>query len=599
MTQQIRPLSGSEMQKLIAVAKREQAGDVVIQHATLINVYTNELMEAHIAISGKHIAYVGSELPPCSDHTLVIDGRGYVLSPGYFEPHAHSTLFFNPATFAEKALRHGTTAIVHDNLELFMRLDEEQYLEALDAFAKFPVKMFWGARLDAQTANDEMVRRFAPERIRRLLAHPFVLQVGELTDWPRLLAGDEQMIENVLSAQSFGKRVEGHFPGASGGTLNAAAAAGVRACHESIRSDDVIQRLRLGMYATLRLSPIRPDLPELVKGLLKENICWSNRLMMTTDGPTPPMLEKGLTDYLLREAMEAGLEPITAYRLVTLNPATYYGLDGELGGIAPGRLADILFLRDLRQPRPQKVMAEGKMVAESDKLNVELLLPEVIRVASSGKYGPRKVEESLFRLPVRTAQEQMEFPVIQLRDAVITTVHMETFPVRSGQLDWTSNEGLVLASLIDRQGRWVCNGLLRGFARQLDGLAASVAVGGDLLVLGQDTAAMAKALRRLLELKGGVVLVDRQQVSFEIQLPIYSSMSPEPYDVIAAAAGQLYRHLREAGYVHLDPVYSLMFLPATHLPYVRLTPQGIYSVKERQVLYPSISLDHEGENDDL
>ncbi len=601
LTQQIRPLSRSAMQRLIAVAKREQAGDVVIHHATLINVYTNELMEAHIAISGKHIAYVGSERPPCSDDTMIIDGRGYVLSPGYFEPHAHSTQFFNPATFAEKALRLGTTAIVHDNLGLFLRLDEEQFLQALDAFAQFPVKMFWSARLDAQTPNHEVIGRFAPERIRRLLAHPFVLQVGELTDWPRLLAGDEQMVENILLAQSYGKRAEGHFPGASWKTLNAAAAAGVRACHESISGEDVIQRLRLGMYATLRLSPIRPDLPELVKALLAEDIFWSNRLMLTTDGPTPPMFEKGMTDYLLQVAMEAGLEPITAYRLVTLNPATYYGLDGELGGIVPGRLADILFLRDLRQPRPEKVMAEGKMVAESDRLHAELPLPEVIRVSGSqsgSQFDLWPVEESLFRLPVPSIQERVEFPVIQLRDAVITTVHMETFPVRSGQLDWTSEEGLVMASLIDRQGRWACNGLLRGFVRRLDGLAASFAVGGDWLALGQDVRSMAMALRRLQELGGGVVLVEQQEISLEIQLPIYATMSPEPFDVIAKAAVQFDQRLREAGYVHLDPTYTLMFLSATHLPYVRLTRQGVYSVKERQILYPSIILTHEGERDD-
>ncbi|OJF16491.1 MAG: hypothetical protein A6D91_06085 [Bacillaceae bacterium G1] len=595
-------MSADEMRRLMAVAKREEPGDVVIQHATIINVYTQELMEAHVAISGKRIAYVGNDLPPLGDETDVIDGRGYVLSPGYFEPHAHSTLFFNPATFAEKALYHGTTAIVHDNLALFLSLEPDRFLEALDRFASYPVKMFWSARLDGQTADASIVGKFSTEAIRQLLAHPFVLQVGELTDWPRLFGGDEQMVQNVLSSLHVGKRVEGHFPGASWKTLNTAAAAGVGACHESMTGEDVLMRLRLGMYATLRLSPIRPDLPDIIRQLTAENMFWSNRLMLTTDGPTPALMEKGLTDYLLQTAMEAGLEPLVAYRLATLNPATYYGLDGELGGIAPGRLADILFLRDERQPRPVQVMAEGKMVYQAEQLQVTMPLPEVIRLAAEEAVGDKApmsdewLVPELFTLPVPPsetadgADTEAVFPVIQLRDAVITVGQLETFVVREGQLDWTGQEGLLMASLLDRNGHWITNGLLRGFARRLDALAVSFGVSGDLLVLGREPSAMAEAARRLIHLGGGAVLLDGQGDALEIQLPIFQSMSDKPYAAIAEQAIRLDRRLRAAGYPHLEPIYTLMFLPATHLPYIRLTSQGIYSVKDRRVLHPAREL---------
>lgn len=593
------------MRRLIAVARREAPGDVVIRDATVINVYTQELMEGHIAICGKHIAYVGTDMPPVGDGTEVIDGRGYVLSPGYFEPHAHSSLFVNPATFAEKALRHGTTAIVHDNLGLFLGLGPDRFLQALDEFSAFPVKMFWSVRLDGQTADPDIGARFAPEVIGRLLQHPFVLQAGELTDWPRLFGGDEQMVQNVLTAQGCGRRVEGHFPGASWKTLNTAAAAGVGACHEGMTGNDVLMRLRLGMYATLRLSPIRPDLPDIVRQLLAENIAWSNRLMLTTDGPTPPLMEKGMTDYLLREAMEAGLDPLIAYRLATLNPATYYGLDGELGGIAPGRLADILFLRDVREPRPVMVMAEGQVVCREERVNVAMPLPEVIRLAAedAGEKGTtvakddRWPEPSLFELPVPSAlgttaaegaeQTEVVFPVIGLRDAVITVGRPETFPVRDGRLDWRGRDGLLLAALLEPRGRWITAGLVRGFARRLDALAVSFGISGDLLVLGTDPSAMAEATRRLLGMGGGAVMLDGEREPLHIRLPLLRCMSDEPYDAIAEQALELDRRLREAGYAHLDPIYTLLFLSATHLPYVRLTSQGIYSVMDRRVLHPA------------
>ncbi len=596
LRRQVRPMDAAEMQRLLAVARREEPGDVVIQHATIINVYTEELMEAHVAISGKRIAYVGPDMPPVGEATELIDGRGYVLSPGYFEPHTHATLFFNPATFAAQALQFGTTAMVLDNMPLFLGLGPERFLQALDDFARFPVKMFWGARLDGQTADKSIIGKFAPEVIRQLLAHPFVLQVGELTDWPRLFHGDEQMVENMLAAQYVGKRAEGHLPGASWKTLNTAAAAGIQACHESMTGEDVLMRLRLGMYVSLRMSPIRPDLPDLIRQLKAENIIWSHRLMLTTDGPTPAMMEKGLTDYLLREAMEAGLEPLVAYRLATLNPATYYGLDGELGGIAPGRLADILFLRDVRDPRPVQVMAEGKVVFQGDELHVSMPLPEVIRLAATEPAGTAKASEAdrwldsaLFELPASPLgaanNGETVFPVIQLRDAVITVGQPEKFPVRDGRLDWTAQKDLLMVSLLDRDGRWITNGLLRGFARELDALAVSFGISGNWLVLGRRPDAMVEAIRRLIRLGGGAVLLDGGE-PLEIHLPILQSMSAEPYAVIAKQAVQLDRRLRAAGYAYLEPVYTLMFLSATHLPYIRLTSEGVYSVKDRRVLYP-------------
>jgi len=198
------------------------------------------------------------------------------------------------------------------------------------------------------------------------------------------------------------------------------------------------------------------------------------------------------------------------------------------------------------------------------------------------------LEPSVFEIPVEDGDIGAEtaFPVIQLRDAVITVGQPETFPVRDGCLEWTGQEGLLLASLLDRRGRWVTNGLLRGFAQKLDALAVSFGISGDILVLGCNPSAMTDAVRRLLQMGGGAVLMDGGREPLEIRLPVLQVMSAEPYESIAQQAIELDRRLREAGYAHLDPIYTLMFIPATHLPYLRLTSQGIYSVMERRVLHP-------------
>ncbi len=220
-----------------------------------------------------------------------------------------------------------------------------------------------------------MQRQFTVDRVRRMLRNPSVLQAGELTYWKEAINGDPSMIARMREARLAGKRIETHNPGASVETLNAVAAAGATGCHESITAEEVMRRLRLGYYATLRHSSIRPDLGELIKGLLNTGCRYWDRMMLTTDGSPPFFLAEGFTDACIRIAIDAGLDPVDAYRMASLNPAVYYGLDQDLGGISPGRIADIVFLEDLRNPTPVKVMANGRIAAERGMLTASF--PEV------------------------------------------------------------------------------------------------------------------------------------------------------------------------------------------------------------------------------
>ncbi|MCK9910732.1 amidohydrolase family protein, partial [Microbacteriaceae bacterium K1510] len=222
--------------------------------------------------------------------------------------------------------------------------------------------------LDPQARSKTRSYAYTKQGLSEMIDHPLVVQGGELTDWRAVLEEEEEMLFGLKRVRDRGKRMEGHHPGASIETLNIAAAAGVTACHESISAEDVKQRLRLGMYATLRHSSIRPDLPELITGMQRLQIPWTSRLMLTSDGNTPPMMRHGFMDYTIRVAIESGVPAIDAYVMATLNPAVYYGLDAELGGIAPGRIADILFLRSPEDPAPELVIANGQREMEAGRL---------------------------------------------------------------------------------------------------------------------------------------------------------------------------------------------------------------------------------------
>lgn len=590
MASALRPLTMHQLQKLVAVSRREQPADIVIENATILNVYTRELMEGTIGISGKHIAYVGPTPPLQGDDTQVIDASGYVLVPGYIEPHAHPTQIYNPATMATQALKWGTVAVVNEGSSFFLSMTEQDFHQMLDEFAQYPIKIFWSIQIGRQVPP-HLQEHFTPERLQRTLAHPFVVQVGEISAYPGLVKGDPGTLANILASQGQGKRVEGHLPGASFDTLNAASAAGVRACHESISVEEVLGRLRLGMYATLRLSSIRMDLPHLVEGLLKEGIHWSNRLMMTTDGATPPMWDNGFVDHLIKAAMEAGLDPFTAYAMATINPATYHGLDGEMGGIAPGRLADILFLRDLSQPRPVHVMAEGQMVVQDGQSQLEVALPEVVRIAGRQEPYSWRVDPSLFVLPATeqmAGQDQVSFPLIEMKNAVITDSSPVTLPVKEGQLQWQHLEpDILFATLINKQGTQVTNGLLRGYG-QIEAYATSFSMGGGLMILGRNPELMAKAANRALEMSGGIVAMEGDTTLIEIPLSLYYSMSEEPFDLVLKRSKEMFAVLKERGYRFLDPLYSMIFINSPALPRVRITAQGILSVKDMAVLYPPL-----------
>lgn len=582
----LRPLGKDELKKLIRVSRGEDAADVYFRGGTVINVYTRELWPVNVAVCGEYIAYAGESEKMVGPQTKVIDVGGRFLCPGYMEPHAHPFPLQVVFLLAQAALTRGTTSMVYDNLFVYQFLDLDGFKKLMQDTLQLPIKLFWSARLDSQTYSGDLRQKFLPERVEEFLQSPAVCQVGELTDWPSLLAGDGQMVENIINTKRLGKKVEGHAPGASEDTLNALAAAGVTACHESMDAADALRRLRLGYYATLRYSTLRPDLPQLIKGLLEAGVSMG-RVMLTMDPITPPMPTGGFTDYLLRLVMQEGVSPLDAYPMATLNVATYYGLDDQMGGIAPGRIADILVLEELDNPTPSLVMAGGKVVAENLTAKVDLVRENWQRyglkeISRSGK----EISPDMFQID----STGRPFPVMKLVNPVITKRRDKNIPERHGRLDIEDCPGVHFAALLDRDLRWVSSGLVSGFADNVDGIASSYTTAGGILVVGRNPEDMALAARRVFDLGGGVVLVEAGSPLLELPLSLGPHISARQCSRYMDKFPRLCRLMQERGHRHYELNYTLLFLSATHLPELRLSPEGLFEVKSRQVLIPSRKL---------
>jgi adenine deaminase len=566
---------------LVRVARGEAKADLYLKGGTVLNVYSGELLKAGVAAQGDRIAYIGKSESSIGRGTEVMDVSGQVLVPGYIEPHAHPWVIAPPVELASAVLPLGTTTMVCDNLFFYLLMGTERFLDFAHALKEIPIRLLWVARIQPQAPMEREDEVFAWSQVDRLLADESVVALAEITRWPLVYGGDESSLHKVLRARQRGKRVDGHTAGASYEKLVALAAAGIQSCHEAIDQGQAEDRLRLGLYTMLRESSLRPDLRGLLK-IVTERGVSTHRLMMTTDGPSPYYVSRhGFSDNLVRIALEEGVDPIRAYQMVTLNPATYFGLDSEIGGIAPGRMADILVLNDLKEPRPEVVIASGRRVASKgslvtrvSKVNWSQYLP------GSTQTNDWHAEASLFSLP----KEPRPFPAVRLMNAVITRKAEVHLPQEVADSDLP--EGFLRIALLDWNGRWASVGLVQGFANRLEGFASSYNTAVKILAVGNSSESMAMAVNRVLELHGGIVLVEGGQNLYEFPLEIGGMMTSKPFDWIARKSEELFRLLSDRGYLHNDPIYTLCFLPSDFLPEIRVNYHGIFNVKSGQTLVP-------------
>ncbi|NAP01631.1 amidohydrolase family protein, partial [Halomonas sp. MG34] len=308
-----------ELRKHVSVIDGLDKPDLLLTNAVYLNAYTKEWISANIWIVDDRIVYVGEKLPANTEDIETMDCAGKYLVPGYIEPHAHPFQLYNPEQLANHVAQTGTTTLVNDNILWLLLLKKKKAFSLLNELQKHPVSMYWWARFDAQTELKNDTQLFNTQEILSWIKHPAVVQGGELTSWPDLLAGDDRLLHWIQETKRQGKPIEGHLPGASEKTLTKMKLLGVNADHESMTGDDVIRRLRLGYQVGLRYSSIRPDLPKLLEELLAMNLKSYDNLTMTTDGATPGFYEDGMMNVCIEIAIEKGVPIEEAYMMASYN----------------------------------------------------------------------------------------------------------------------------------------------------------------------------------------------------------------------------------------------------------------------------------------
>ena len=570
---------------LVRVALGQAPADLLVTGAMVVSVYTDELLRWDVAVAGERVAAVGPDLSALAGpETERLELTGRVLVPGFIDGHTHLDTLVTIPELLREAIPRGLTGLVTEMGQPASALGvagARWFLETLraqpiHAFATAPVLSF----LTTDDGTGAPVVSAAD--LEALLEAPGVLGLGEVY-WHRLLPEPERLAPLIQRARARGQTVEGHSAGARGARLAAFGAAGVHSSHEPITAEEALEHLRLGFAVQIREGSIRRDL-EAVAAIRSAGVSL-RRASLVSDGLWPPdLLARGYMDGIVQLAIDRGIPPITAYQMASLNVAEHFGLDRDLGGIAPGRFADLVALPDLRTVRPEVVMARGRVVAREGRCLVPL--PPV--ALPPGLYTGLRLpplEAGTFALPAAGAAAHVR--VIRTEGRVVTTEDAATLAVRDGVVEPDPGQDCLLAAALDRRGT-AGRGLafVRGFGLREGALASSISFdAANVVAVGASREALVAATRRLAALEGGLVVVDgRGGVRAELALPVGGFASPGSVVDVARALDAFATAARALGCALASPLLPLETLTFQAIPTLRLTARGLLDVRSQRLL---------------
>ncbi|MFQ5683215.1 MAG: adenine deaminase C-terminal domain-containing protein [Candidatus Binatia bacterium] len=577
-----------QIERLIRGAMGEIKSDLIVTGGKLINVYSGEILTGmEIAVLDGRICYVG----PNAAHTRGratrhLNAQEFTIAPGFIDGHTHIGHFCRPYEYLQAYLPHGTTSLVASCDELASVFGFKGIQLFLDEVQAHPARVF--TMIPMVAPQDPLLcstASLSSSEIAEGLANPCVLGLGEIVSWLRLIQEDPEILERVEMTLNQGKIVHGHTSGAHDRKLCAIAAAGISSCHEAIREQDALERLRSGYWLMLREGSFRRDLELTLKPLVGRGLS-TQRLILVTDGMAPDdVAEDGHLDFVVRRAISLGLPPVQAIQAVTLNPATYSGLEREIGGIAPGRHADLTLIEDMESMRVYSTLIGGEVVAQQGKTLIK----------GSPISFPNNTIESLglrpnlspgaFRIPCTSSTAKIR--VMELINTSITVERILQIYPQEGCLEADLTQDLLKVGVFERHrgtGR-IAFGFLKGFGAKVGAVGLTTNLDENtLLVAGSSNKDMALCANILIDAGGGIAVVDHGEVVEKFDFPVGGIFSLGPWQEVGKKLRRIHRHLREKGSPFPKPIYPLCFLPFVTLPSLRITARGLIKANERRLV---------------
>ena len=559
------------MSNIINVARGFEKADLVIKNANIVNVLSEEIHKADIAIVDGIIAGIGENYSGEKE----IDIQGAYVTPSFIDGHVHleSTMML-PSEFAKVALPAGTTTVIIDPHEISNVLGLHGISFMHEAVKNLP--------LDVYTMLPSCVPATPFETsgfdlnsydLSLLIDKPWVLGLAEMMNFPGVLNQDNNVMAKLELAKSRGKCIDGHAPYLHGKDLCAYIASGVKSDHECTTPDEAVEKLRLGMYVMVREGTAAKDLDALMPVL---KTCNTRKCIFVTDDRHPADLKEHING-MVRRAVEAGVDPVKAVQIASLNTAEYFGLK-NLGAIAPGYKADLLILPDLKTFKPDLVIKNGVVAAENGKLIAEL--PENEALAVRNSVNVRWITPEDFRIEANgskvTALEVIPHQLIT--KSVVSEVKIEDGNAVSN----IDNDTLKIC-VIERHRATgnIGKGFVKGFNLKCGAIASTVAHDShNMIVIGTNDADMYAAAVALIKCKGGKVVVKDGEVIAELPLPIAGLMSDRNFDSVVNKCEELNKTAHSIGCKLEDPFMTMGFLSLPVIPELKVTDKGVFDTNK-------------------
>jgi adenine deaminase len=574
--------------RLVAVAAGRAPADLVLRGARLVCVHTRELLEGwQVAVAEGRFAYVGPDAGHClGEGTEIVEAGGRFLLPGLCDGHMHvESSLLTPAGFAAAVIPRGTTTMFCDPHEIANVLGLEGVRLMRDEALLQPVTMLMQMPSCVPSAPglETAGRTIAEAEVAEAMGWEGIIGLGEMMNFPGVVAGDRQMLAEMAAAMRAGRTVGGHYASPDLGVpFHAYAAGGASDDHEGTREEDAVARARQGMRAMLRLGSAWHDVAAQVTAVTRRGLDPRSFLLCTDDCHAGTLLRDGHMDRVLRHAIACGLDPLVAIQMATLNTASHFGLERELGSIAPGRRADMILTSSLRELPIEAVWARGVRVAEGGRLLADCPRLDWPASARATVRLGRPLAPEDFTVPAPPQAARLRVRVIGVVENQAPTRALSAeLPVRDGRIE--PEGGVLRAAVVERHGGSgrVANGFVRGFGYE-GRMALASTVAHDchqMIVVGTDPASMAQAANRLAAIGGGISLWRDGAEAAAIALPIAGLMSDRPAAEVAAQADALHAALAAAGCRMENAVMQHSLLALAVIPELRLTDLGLVDVR--------------------
>jgi adenine deaminase len=567
-----------ERRQLIAVARGRHPADLILRHGRVVNVFSNEIHEADVAIFHGRIAGLGPRGSYAGAYE--VDLGGHYLAPGLVEAHTHiESALLVPGEFARAIAPHGTTTCVSDPHEIANVAGVPGLRWTLAAAEGVPVRLMFTLPSCVPASQFEgNGATLTPADLMPLADDPRIASIGEVMNYPGVLDGDDLMLGMIELGQPGiatprGLAVDGHAPGLRGLDLCGYVAAGAQSDHETVAADEALEKLRLGMWLWVREGSMR-NLEALLPVVLERQPERAG--FVADDLMTADLIAEGDLDHIIRLAVAGGLDPIQAVKMASLHPAQYFGF-ADRGAIAPGYLADLVVVPDLREFRPRQVYVGGDLIAENGQALFTPPPPSAWNETVEDTIRLSGFDAARLQLPGHSGAARV---IGMIRDQIVTDDLTLDVEARDDLIVADPRRDILKIAVVERYGRGrVGLGLLHGLGLRAGAMASSVGHDAhNIIVAGASDADMAAAVREIERLRGGLVYLRDGTVVASLALPLGGLVSPLPAPHVAEALERLNRVVAEAGVELARPFIFLSFLALSVVPKLKITDFGLLDV---------------------